>query len=140
MAKIIRLKDVEGQVYEPPLTGRRGIDMKFSKGMADLKERPHFTMSRVFIPPGARNQRHYHVKCDAGMHVLKGRLRVFFGPSHNQQEDIVEAGDFIYIPQGEIHGLINLSDSETVELVSCYGGVASWEEAQTVFIEPPWAK
>jgi uncharacterized RmlC-like cupin family protein len=56
------------------------------------------------------------------MYILKGCLRFFFGPDHLQQEAIVEPGDFVFIPQGEIYGLENLSDTESAELVATYGG------------------
>jgi uncharacterized RmlC-like cupin family protein len=99
---------------------------------------PKMTMQYSVVPPKARNQRHYHVTCDAGMYILKGRLRMFFGPDHAQQEAIAEPGDFVFIPQGEIHGLENLSDTEPAELIACYGGVGSKEEAQVIFMEPRW--
>ncbi len=96
------------------------------------------TMQYSVIPPGARNQRHYHVACDAGMYIVRGRLRLFFGPDHDSQEAVAEAGDFVFIPQGEIHGLENLSAVEPVELIACYGGAGSKEEAQVIFMEPRW--
>jgi len=101
-------------------------------------ENPKMTMQHSVVPPGARNQRHYHVTCDAGMYIVKGRLRMFFGPSHKQQEAIAEPGDFVFIPQGEIHGLENLSDTEPAEMIACYGGAGSKEEAQAIFMEPRW--
>jgi quercetin dioxygenase-like cupin family protein len=75
-------------------------------------------MARVIAPPGARNQRHYHIYCDAGMHIIKGRLRIFIGPDHDMEETIAEAGDFIFVPAGIIRGFMNLSDTEDVELVT----------------------
>jgi uncharacterized RmlC-like cupin family protein len=134
MAQVVRLRDVKAESYEVPLKSRRGIDTKRS----GIKGKPKFTMSRTIIPAGARNQRHYHINNDAGMHILSGNLRMFFGPSHQQQQEDVEAGDFVYIAQGEIHGLMNLSDTEPAEILTCYGGVSNWEEAETVFMEPPW--
>ena len=131
--KVIRPKDVNiDLVYEPPLVIGKGLDSE-SVGMP-IK----MTMGHVIIPPGGRNQRHYHVRTDAGMHILKGRLKMFFGPDHEMEEVVVEAGDFIFTPRGEIHGLMNLSDTEEAELVSSYNSVGSKEEAETVFIEPVW--
>jgi uncharacterized RmlC-like cupin family protein len=72
------------------------------------------------------------------MYILKGRLKMFFGPDHEQEEVVVQAGDYAFVPQGVIHGLMNLSNTESAELVGCTGGAASWEEAETVFVEPPW--
>jgi len=141
MAKLIRLSDVEPESYEPPLKSRRGIDAKRSKVACDTGydngRKPRVTVSRTLLPPGGENQPHYHVKCDAGMHILSGRLRMFFGPPHQVEQADVEAGDFVFVPQGEIHRLVNLSKTEPAEWVSCYGGVSCWEEAETIFVEPP---
>ena len=95
-------------------------------------------MARVVIPPGGRNQRHYHVETDAGMHILKGRLKMFLGPDHEMREVVAEEGDFVFAPRGEIHGLMNLSNTEPAELVATYNSVGTLEEAQTVFLEPLW--
>ena len=131
-AKIIRWKDrMPDPNYEPPLKPGRGI-------WSESVENPNLTLSRVVIPPGARNQRHYHVNCDAGMHILKGRLKLFFGPDHEMEEAIVEEGDFAFVPAGVIHGLMNLSDTEEAVLIASYGGVGSKEEAGVVLIEPRW--
>jgi quercetin dioxygenase-like cupin family protein len=120
-------------VYEPPLKIGRGI-------WSESVEKPGFTMSRVVIPPGARNQRHYHVNCDAGMHVLKGKLKIFLGPDCNLKEGIAEEGDFIFVPKGTIHGFMNMSAGEPAEIVSCYGGVSHKNEAGTFYVEPVWEK
>lgn len=96
------------------------------------------TMAHVVVPPGGRNQRHYHVQTDAGMHILKGRLKMFLGPDHEMEEAIAEVGDFVFVPRGEIHGLVNLSNTESAELVATYNSVGTTQEAQTIFIEPAW--
>jgi uncharacterized RmlC-like cupin family protein len=131
--RVIRGKDVRiDREYAPPFIGGEGIHSE-TVGMP-IK----MTMQRVVIPPGSRNQRHYHVKTEAGMHILKGRLKMFFGPDHEMEEAIAEAGDFVFVPRGEIHGLINLSNTEAAEIVSSYNSVGTPEEAQTVFVEPVW--
>ena len=132
--KVIRGKDLEFQKgYEPPLMGKTGICSK-------TVENPRLTQAHVIIPPGGRNQRHYHIECDAGMYILKGRVKMFFGPDHEAKEEILEAGEFFFVPKGEIHGLMNLSETETAEMVSAYGGAGSFKEAKTVFVEPSWEK
>ena len=87
---------------------------------------------------GARNQRHFHVWTDALWYILKGRLKSFFGPDPELKEAVVEAGDFAYIPVGEVHGFMNLSEKETAELIAVYGETGSKEEAQAGYIEKPW--
>jgi uncharacterized RmlC-like cupin family protein len=97
-------------------------------------------MYRVIVPPSARNQRHYHINCDAGMHILKGRLRIFMEPDYEMEETIAEAGDFIFAPAGIIHGFMNLSDTEPVELVAAKNSVSEDVQEGTVFIEPSRVK
>ena len=132
MIKVIRSPETsQDKEYQPPLTVGWGIDKSTVPGVKK-------TMARSIVPPGARNQRHFHVWTDALWYILKGRLKIFFGPDPELKEAVVEAGDFVYIPHGEIHGFINLSKKETAELIAVYGEVGSKEEAQTVYIEKPW--
>ena len=114
--------------YEPPLIIAFGVDEK-SVGSKTI------TMGRTIIPPSGRNQRHYHV-CDATFYVIKGRLRLYMGKDMAQHE--ARAGQFVYIPAGVIHGVENLSDSDTAELVFTYGNCPSKEAAKTIFVEKPW--
>lgn len=130
MATIIKTKDVETDtVYEPPLSIGFCIDKK-------TVENTPMTMGHTVIPPGGRNQRHYHVNTAAGMYIMKGRLRFFIGP--DKQEVEAEAGDFLYSPRGEIHGLQNLSDTESAELIFTYPSAPSKDDAGTIYLEPPW--
>jgi uncharacterized RmlC-like cupin family protein len=46
---------------------------------------------------------------------LKGSLKIFYGLDHELKEAILKAGDFGYIPRGEIHGFMNMSKKETAE-------------------------
>lgn len=132
MATIVRAKDLkDDKTYEPPYSIGYGI-------CNDTVDNPTCIMGRTIIPSGARNQCHYHVNCEAAIYTVRGRRRVFVGPSHEQQEYVVEAGDFIYVPRGEIHGSMNLSDTEPVEVIFCYIGVGSKDEAKTIKKEPPW--
>ena len=96
-AKIIKFKDrTPDPNYEPPLLPGRGI-------WSESVENPALTLSRVVIPPGARNQRHYHIYTEAGMYVVKGPVIMFYGPDHEMEEVIAEAGDFFFIPIGLVY-------------------------------------
>ncbi len=133
-AKVVRGEELVWEPgQEPPLKAKRGI-------CTQSVEKPDLKMYRMRVPAGARNQRHYHVKCDAGMHILKGSLRIFIGPDHQIEETIAEAGDFIFVPAGVIHGFMNLSDTEEVELVSAKNNVSEDSQEGTVFVEPSWVK
>jgi len=131
--KIIRPKDVNVDLkFEPPLNIGLGIDSE------TIGTPIKMSMARVVIPPGGRNQRHYHINTDTGAHVLKGRLKWLLGPDHEMEEIVVEAGDFVYVPRGEIHGLMNLSNTESAELVVAVNSAGSTEEAGTMYMEPVW--
>jgi mannose-6-phosphate isomerase-like protein (cupin superfamily) len=132
MITVIRPPQVNRDVeYQPPLTVGWGID---KSTVPTVKN----TMARSVVPPGGRNQRHFHVWTDALWFILKGSLKIFCGPDHDTKEFVVEEGDFVYIPHGEIHGFMNMSDSEAAELIAVYGEVGHREEAHTTYIEKPW--
>jgi uncharacterized RmlC-like cupin family protein len=130
MANIIRSKDTLGNEVCPNFKVDSGINSK-------TVVNPRMAMAHVTLSPGERNQFHYHVKCDAGNYILKGNLRYSFGPEFQRKVFDVGPGDFIYVPRGEIHSAMNLSNTEPAELISCYNEVGSREEAQTIFVEPP---
>ena len=118
---------------EPPLQNKKGIGLK-------TVDNPKLQMHRTYIPPGGRNQRHYHVKSDAGMFVLKGNLKIFFGPDYEIEEILAKEGDFVFAPAGVIHGLMNISNTEPAELITTKNNVSSPKEGETVFVEPSWVK
>jgi uncharacterized RmlC-like cupin family protein len=129
MGKVVKRKDLEkDSVYEPGLTVSDGINNKNVEGARLL-------MGYSFVPPGGRNQRHYHTNTDAAGYVLKGHVRMILGPDDDMHEVDAETGDFFYYPRGEIHGLINLSQTEPVELIATYNGVGCKEDAGTIFVE-----
>ena len=132
MITVIRAKDLEQDTkYEPPYGIKFGICNK-------TVDNPNMVLGHTVIPPGSRIQRHYHVNCDVGQYRIKGHTRTIVGPEHERQEFDIGPGDFVFIPRGIIHGGINLSDTEPGEVVFCYVGVSSIEEAKTIKIEPPW--
>ena len=132
MVKVVRPPQVKGDVqYQPPLTVGWGIDKTVVPTVKN-------TMAKSIVPPGGRNQRHFHVWTDALWYILKGSLKIFYGPDHEAQEVVVEAGDFVYIPHGEIHGFMNMSETDAAELIAVYGEVGHKDDAQTTYIEKPW--
>ncbi len=131
MVRIIHYQDVPTDTdYEKGLNINFGINDKTCGN-------PQFTMGYTIIPPGSRNQRHYHANCDAGFFVLKGRIRLLIGEGENYYETEVGEGTFVYIPRGEIHGIVNCSDTEDARLVFTYPGVPNQAAAGTTFVEGP---
>lgn len=101
-----------------------------------LVDNPGVVMVHAVLPPGGRTRLQYHVNCNLGMYCLKGRRRLFFGPSYQQQESVAEAGDFVFIREGELYSSINDSDTEPAEMIFFYVGISSKDEVKTVFMEP----
>jgi len=120
-------KDV---TYEPPLVIAFGVD-KHSVGSRTV------TMGRTRIPPGGRNQAHTH-SCEASFFIRKGTLKLFVGDE--RKEFVVTENQFVFIPPGVIHGLMNMSHTEEAELVFTYGNCPSKDDAGTTFVEKVWAR
>ena len=115
----------------PTVAVRFGIDK-------DTVKNPELAMAHVILGPGGGSGREYHINASQCIYVIKGRVRWFIGP--NSEEIDMEAGDFLYIPRGEIHGNINLSDTEAVEEITCHVGVSSLEDPGDIHIEHLWKK
>jgi len=131
-AKIINTVAIDQDTqYEPPLIIAWGVD-ESTTGTKTI------TMGRTIIPPGGRNQRHYHANCDAAFFVRKGTIKVFIG--EEKKEYIAPENHIVYSPAGGIHGLMNMSDTETAELIFTYGNCPCRDAAGTIFLEEPWMK
>ena len=129
-AKIINTETVDKDTqYEPPLIIAWGVD-ESTTGTKTI------TMGRTIIPPRGRNQRHYHANCDAAFFVRKGTIKIFLGES--KKEYTVPENHIVFSPKGVIHGLINMSETDTAELIFTYGNCSSKKAAGTVFLEDPW--
>jgi uncharacterized RmlC-like cupin family protein len=66
--------------------------------------------------PLTRSAPHHHGEADTGSHILKGRIRVYFGDDF---KEYVEAGpgDFLYIPAYVPHIEANETDEEAETIV-----------------------
>ena len=67
--------------------------------------------------------------------MKKGTIKVFIG--EEKKEYIVPENHIVYSPAGGIHGLVNMSNTETAELIFTYGNCPSKEAAGTIFLEEP---
>jgi uncharacterized RmlC-like cupin family protein len=63
------------------------------------------------LPPGARSRPHQHDHHESAAYVLDGEMVLRFGEQLERQV-IARPGDFIYIPPGIPHLVINGSDTE----------------------------
>ena len=73
--------------------------------------------SIVSTAPGDRTRIHHHGGCETSIYILAGAASYTFGPTGVEHGFEAIAGDFIYIPSGEIHVEANASDSEPLVVV-----------------------
>jgi uncharacterized RmlC-like cupin family protein len=112
--------------FEPPFSIAWGVD-EATTGSKTI------TMGRTTIPPGGKNQPHYHANCDAAIFVRIGTLKVSIGKE--RKEYIAPENHIIYTPAGVIHGLENMSDTDSVEVIFTYGNCPNQKAAGTVHAE-----
>jgi uncharacterized RmlC-like cupin family protein len=63
------------------------------------------------LPPGARSKVHQHDEHESGAYMLEGELVMWSG-AELEHKVVVRPGDFVYIPNGVPHLVLNPSDSE----------------------------
>lgn len=68
--------------------------------------------SVVTTAPGGKTRIHHHGPCETSIYILSGRARFTWGPTGLDHELGAKAGDFVYIPAGEIHVEENASPDE----------------------------
>lgn len=73
--------------------------------------------SKVTTEPGARTRIHHHGPCETSIYILSGTARFTFGPTGIEDGFDADAGDFVYIPAGEIHVEENASATEQLVVV-----------------------
>lgn len=73
--------------------------------------------SIVSTAPGDKTRIHHHGECETSIYILSGIARYTFGPTGVEDAFDAEAGDFVYIPAGEVHVEENASDDEPLIVV-----------------------
>ena len=68
--------------------------------------------SVVTTGPAGRTRIHHHGECETSIFIVSGRARYTWGPTGLEEAMDAAAGDFIYIPAGEIHVEANRSATE----------------------------
>jgi uncharacterized RmlC-like cupin family protein len=71
----------------------------------------------VTTAAGERTRIHHHGPCETSIYIVSGRARYTWGPTGLEHEFEAEAGDFVYIPAGEIHVEENASASEPLVVI-----------------------
>ena len=73
--------------------------------------------SIVSTAPGDRTRIHHHGACETSIYIVSGIARYTWGATGVEEAFDAEAGDFVYIPAGEIHVEANASDAEPLVVV-----------------------
>ena len=73
--------------------------------------------SIVSTAPGDKTRIHHHGDCETSIYILSGEARYTWGPTGLEHTFDAVAGDFIYIPAGEIHVEENASTAEPLVVV-----------------------
>jgi uncharacterized RmlC-like cupin family protein len=73
--------------------------------------------SIVSTAPDDRTRVHHHGDCETSIYILSGAAHYTFGPTGVEEAFDAQAGDFVYIPAGEIHVEANASAVEPLVVV-----------------------
>lgn len=69
------------------------------------------------IPPGLRSSPHVHTDCEASIYVASGQGRMLTG-IHLDRALVIRPGDFLFVPPGAPHTVVNDGDADLVLVVS----------------------
>jgi uncharacterized RmlC-like cupin family protein len=73
--------------------------------------------SIVTTAPSRKTRIHHHGPCETSIYILSGLARYTWGPSGLEHAMSAEAGDFIFIPAGEVHVEENASATDPLVVV-----------------------
>jgi uncharacterized RmlC-like cupin family protein len=73
--------------------------------------------SIVTTAPGEKTRIHHHGPCETSIYILSGVARYTWGATGLEHAMDAAAGDFIYIPAGEIHVEENASADDPLVVV-----------------------
>jgi uncharacterized RmlC-like cupin family protein len=69
------------------------------------------------LGPGLRSSAHVHLNCESSIYVASGRGRVLTGAGVDRVL-VIEPGDFLFVPPGAPHVVINEGDVDLILIVS----------------------
>jgi uncharacterized RmlC-like cupin family protein len=73
--------------------------------------------SIVTTAPGGKTRIHHHGQCETSIYIVSGRAHYTWGPTGLEHAMDAGAGEFVYIPAGEIHVEENASAEEPLVVV-----------------------
>jgi uncharacterized RmlC-like cupin family protein len=100
-----------GQGYE----GKQGLD--YGAGVsAETAGSRRLCLHTLVIPPGGRGKAHLHEHHESAIYVIEGESEMWWGEGLAHHE-LIDAGDFVYIPAGVPHLPANRSSTAPMTAV-----------------------
>ena len=96
--------------------GKQGLDY-FSGVSAETAGATGICMHLLVIPPGAVAKAHYHAAHETAIFQLEGSTSFHHGPNL-EFTDVVNEGDYVYIPAGVPHQPFNPTDKRARALIA----------------------
>ncbi len=82
-------------------------------------------IGRTVLRPGSQHDIHRHPHAEEWEYVVSGTAIKHIGDRSVR----LEAGDVVFVPRNEYHGLENASDTDDVVTIWGYSGAATLEQA-----------
>lgn len=106
--KVIRT----GEAYQ----GQQGLT--YLAGLTGATAGSHaICMTVLTLPPGARARTHLHEGIETAAYVLEGEAQMYFGERLGEYL-VARAGEYVYVPAGTPHLVLNRSDERCIALVA----------------------
>ncbi len=96
--------------------GKQGMDY-FAGVSAESAESDGICMHMLVLPPGGKAKPHYHEAHETAIFQLEGSTSFYHGPNL-EHLDVVNEGDYVYIPAGVPHQPFNPTGSVARALIA----------------------
>lgn len=101
-----------GDAYQ----GKQGLT--YLRGLTgDSVGSKRICMTVLVVPDGARAKTHLHRGIETAVYIIDGKFEMFYGPTLKEHLDF-GVGDYVYIPAGTAHLVMNRSGAGATALVS----------------------
>jgi len=95
--------------------GRTGVT--YAAGVSSASAGAHgLCLQLASLPPNARSRAHRHDEHESAAYVIEGEMELWFG-DHLEHNIVARVGDFVYIPAGVPHLVLNPSATDAAVAV-----------------------
>lgn len=95
--------------------GRTGVT--YAAGVSSASAGAHgLCLQLASLPPGARSRAHRHDEHESAACVIEGAMELWFG-DRLEHNIVARVGDFVYIPEGVPHLVLNPSATDAAVAV-----------------------